>query len=98
MSLKPALAAAALVAGALLAAPLVQADTNGYIARLQQEGVPMLSGTVPAVQAGMTACAMIRDGVTPQDVAGQVAGLWSGILGPRIVTAAQDELCPDTRS
>ena len=71
-------------------------DTNGYISRLQQDGVPMLSGTVPVVQAGMTACAMIRDGVSPQDVAGQVAGLWSGILGHRIVAAAQDELCPDT--
>jgi hypothetical protein len=98
MNLKAELVAAALVAGALLSAPVVQADTNGYIARLQQDGVPMLSGTVPAVQAGMTACAMIRDGVSPQDVADQVAGLWSGILGPRIVTAAQDELCPDTHS
>jgi hypothetical protein len=78
MNLKPELVAAALVAGALLSAPVVQADTNGYIARLQQDGVPMLSGTVPAVQAGMTACAMIRDAVSPQDVAGQVAGLWSG--------------------
>ena len=74
----------------------LQGDTNGYIGRLQQDGVPMLSGTVPAVQAGMTACAMIRDGVPPQDVAGQIAGLWSGVLGPRIVAAAQDELCPDT--
>jgi hypothetical protein len=96
MNLKPMLVASALVVGALLSAPVAQADTNGYIGRLQQEGVPMLSGTVPAVQAGMTACAMIRDGVSPQDVASQVAGLWSGIVGPRIVAAAQDELCPDT--
>jgi hypothetical protein len=58
----------------------------------------MLSGTVLAVQAGPTACTMIRDGVAPQDVAGQVAGLWSGVLGPRIVAAAQGELCPDTLS
>lgn len=73
-----------------------RADTNGYIARLQQDGVPMLSGTVPAVQAGLTSCEMIRDGVAPQDVSGQVAGLWSGVVGPRIVAAAQSELCPDT--
>jgi hypothetical protein len=84
------------VVAALIAAPAAHADTNGYIARLQREGVPMLSGTVPAVQAGLTGCAMIRDGVPPQDVASQVAGLWSGVLGPRIVAAAQDELCPDT--
>ena len=84
------------VVAALIAAPAAHADTNGYIARLQREGVPMLSGTVPAVQAGLTGCAMIRDGVPPQDVASQVAGLWSGVLGPRIVAAALDELCPDT--
>lgn len=90
--------AVALVVGALLSSPSAQADTNSYIARLQQDGVPMLSGTVPAVQAGLTACTMIRDGVTAQDVAGQVAGLWSGVLGPRIVAAAQGELCPDTLS
>jgi hypothetical protein len=96
MTLKPALVAASLVMGSLLSAPIAQGDTNGYIGRLQHDGVPMLSGTVPAVEAGMTACAMIRDGVSPQDVAGQVAGLWSGVLGPRIVAAAQDELCPDT--
>jgi Protein of unknown function (DUF732) len=96
MNLKPALVAACLVTGPLLSAPMAQGDTNGYIGRLQQDGVPMLSGTVPAVQAGMTACAMIRDGVPPQDIAGQIAGLWSGVLGPRIVAAAQDELCPDT--
>jgi hypothetical protein len=98
MNPKPMLVVAALVAGALLSAPVVRADTNGYIGRLQQEGVRMLSGTVPAVQAGMTACAMIRDGVSPQDVAGQVAGPWSGVVGPPIVAAAQDELCPDTIS
>jgi hypothetical protein len=96
MNLKPALVAACLVIGPLLSTPIAQGDTNGYIGRLQQDGVPMLSGTVPAVQAGMTACAMIRDGVPPQDIAGQIAGLWSGVLGPRIVAAAQDELCPDT--
>ena len=82
---------------AVVAAPAAHADTNGYINRLNQDGVPMLSGTVPAVAAGQTACSMIRDGVSPEDVAAQVAGLWSGILGPRIVAAAQDELCPDTR-
>lgn len=90
-------ALAASLAAVVFSAP-GQADTNGYIARLQAEGVPMLSGTVPAVQAGMTACAMIRDGVAPEAVAGQVAGLWSGMIGPRIVAAAQDELCPETRS
>ena len=73
MTLKPALVAASLVMGSLLSAPIAQGDTNGYIGRLQHDGVPMLSGTVPAVEAGMTACAMIRDGVSPQDVAGQVA-------------------------
>jgi hypothetical protein len=98
MNLKRGLVASALVIGPLLSAPMALGDTNGYISRLQQDGVPMLSGTVPAVQAGMTACAMIRDGVAPQDVAGQVAGLWSGMIGPRIVAAAQDELCPDTLS
>ena len=96
MNLKPALVAASLVIGPLLSAPIALGDTNGYIGRLPQDGVPMLSGTVPTVQAGMTACAMIRNGVSPQDVAGQVAGLWSGVVGPRIVAAAQDELCPDT--
>jgi hypothetical protein len=74
MNLTPTLVAACLVIGPLLSAPMAQGDTNGYIGRLQQDGVPMLTGTVPAVQAGMTACAMIRDGVSPQDVAGQVAG------------------------
>src|ERR1700754_649400 len=96
MNLRVWLGAATVVAGALLSAPMAQGDTNGYIGRLQQDGVPMLSGTVPAVQAGMTACALIPGGVSPQDVAGQVAGLWSGVVGPRIVAAAQDELCPDT--
>jgi hypothetical protein len=96
MNLKPTLVASALVASALILTPMVHADTTGYISRLQQDGVPMLSGTVPAVQAGMTSCAMIKDGVPPQDVASQVAGLWSGVLGARIVAAAQDELCPET--
>jgi len=96
MSLKLASVATVLVVGMLLSAPSALADSNSYVSRLQQDGVPMLSGTVPAVQAGLTACTMIRDGAAPQDVAGQVAGLWSGVIGPRIVAAAQSELCPDT--
>jgi len=50
---------------AALSAPTANADAQGYIDQLQRDGVPMLSGTVPAVQAGMTACSMIRDGMGP---------------------------------
>lgn len=81
---------------ALVLAPSANADTDGYINQLNQTGVPMLSGPFPAIQAGYTACQMIRDGVNPADVAGQVAGLWSGIIGGRVVDAAQTHLCPET--
>lgn len=84
------------IVGAVFVIAEANADTNSYINRLQQDGVPMLSGPIPAVQAGYTACAMIRDGVPPENVAQNIAGLWSGVFGPRIVTAAQAELCPDT--
>jgi hypothetical protein len=72
------------------------ADTNGYINQLNETGVPMLSGPFPPIQAGYTACQMIGDGVPPADVAGQVAGLWSGVIGGRVVDAAQRNLCPET--
>lgn len=88
--------AAVLAVLAFVLAPSAQADSASYIERLQRDGVPMLSGPVPAIQAGMTACQMLRDGAPFEYVAGNVAGLWSGIIGPRIVAAAQSELCPDT--
>src|SRR5690242_4612454 len=65
MKTKPVIVAVAVVVEALLSSPSAEADTNSYIARLQQDGVPMLSGPVPAVQTGLTACTMIGGGVTP---------------------------------
>lgn len=76
--------------------PSASADTNGYINQLNETGVPMLSGPFGPIQSGYTACQMIRDGVSPADVAGQVAGLWSGVIGGRVVDAAQANLCPET--
>ena len=54
MKTKPVIVAVAVVVEALLSSPSAEADTNSYIARLQQDGVPMLSGPVPAVQTGLT--------------------------------------------
>jgi hypothetical protein len=84
------------VLAAFVLAPTASADTNGYINQLNETGVPMLSGPFGPIQSGYTACQMIRDGVSPADVAGQVAGLWSGVIGGRVVDAAQRNLCPET--
>lgn len=82
-------------AGALLlSCGVAHADDNQYVADLAAAGVPMLLGPNAAIANGYTMCAQLRNGASPEVVAGSF-GLMSAFGGPA-VAAAQHDLCPDT--
>jgi hypothetical protein len=87
-----AVACAALLSGN---APDAGADPDGYIAELRAGGVPVIT-TGPAIQAGYTACSMLKGGADFDQVAHNTGQWFSGIWGSLMVTAAQHQLCPET--
>ena len=85
----------AIVALGIVFAPVAHADDEqGYLDEVGQIGFP---GMNPggALLIGHMMCDNLHHGMSPDQAAGSF-GLWSGILGPRIVHAAQHHLCPDT--
>jgi len=75
-----------------------RADSDGYMAELQSDGVPILGLAGPGryIQAGYTICMELRGGEST-DTAADSSGFgqlyaWK----QQLVTAAQHNLCPDT--
>ncbi len=63
------------VVAALMTAPAAHANKRLHRSVAAGGRADAIRHSARAVQAGLTGCAMIRDGVPPQDVASQVAGL-----------------------
>lgn len=97
-SVKSVLAAAAVTAAVVVFAPTAHADSRGYMADLQANGVPILGLAGPGryIQAGYSMCMMLRAGEHPDVVVN------SSDFGPiflwkhQMLGAAQRHLCPDT--
>jgi Protein of unknown function (DUF732) len=97
-SLMSAVSVLAFVAALGIGTGPARADSAGFIAELQSNGVPILglSGPGRYIQAGYSICMMLRGGEPPESAAD------SSDFGPiyawkhQLLTAAQNNLCPDT--
>lgn len=92
------LAVVAPVAALIMTASPAQANSDGYIAELQSDGVPILGLDGPGryIQAGYTICTELRGGETP-DTAANASGFGQLYFWKQqLVTSAQNNLCPDT--
>jgi uncharacterized protein DUF732 len=79
---------------ALLVAAPAHADNDGFIADLAAHGVPFWGSPMQMTAMGYRVCGQIRNGEAPDTAATQFN--WLNAVGPAIVAAAQDNLCPDT--
>jgi hypothetical protein len=81
----------------LVSAP-ARADSDGYIAELQSDGVPILglSGPGRYIQAGYTICMELHSGASPATAADSSGFGQLYAWKQQLVTAAQHNLCPDT--
>jgi hypothetical protein len=91
-------AALAFFAALVVSAGSARADSDGFVAELQSDGVPILglSGPGRYIEAGYTICMELHSGASP-DTAADSSGFgqlyaWK----QQLVTAAQHNLCPDT--
>jgi hypothetical protein len=82
----------------IMSTGFARADSDGFIAELQSDGVPILGLAGPGryIQAGYTICMELHSGASP-DTAADSSGFgqlyaWK----QQLVTAAQHNLCPDT--
>jgi hypothetical protein len=75
-----------------------RADSDGYIAELQSDGVPIvrLAGPGRYVQAGYTICMELHSGASPATAADSSGFGQLYVWKQQLVTAAQHNLCPDT--
>ena len=91
-------AGTALLAMLVISAGTAHANSDGYIAELQSDGVPILGLEGPGryIQAGYTICTELRGGETT-DTAANASGFGQLYFWKQqLVTAAQHNLCPDT--
>lgn len=77
----------------LVAAP-AHADNDGFVADLAAHGVPFWGSPMQMTAMGYRVCGQIRNGEAPAAAASQFN--WLNVVGPTIVAAAQDNLCPET--
>lgn len=83
----------ALAVFALVTAPLAHADDQGYIAELNNGGVPAIVGPQQEVIMGNQVCTALHNGITPApNEFLTIQRPWV----PTIIGAAQHNLCPDT--
>jgi hypothetical protein len=91
-------AALAFFAALVMSTGPARADSDGFIAELQSDGVPILGLAGPGryIQAGYTICMELHSGASP-DTAADSSGFGQlFIWKQQLVTAAQHNLCPDT--
>lgn len=97
-TLKSLFVAAAFFAALAVSSGSASANSDGYIAELQADGVPIVGMAGPGryIQAGYTICTELRGGESPETAADSSGFGQLYAWKQQLVTAAQHNLCPET--